>query len=267
MFETYFLPIILFVALGLLAGLLLAVVSVVLAVKEDEKTARVREALPGANCGACGFSSCDDYAANIAQHGAPTNLCVPGGDKTAAKVSEIMGSKAGKTDKRTAFVRCNGNCGATDVKYEYETGIKSCSAVKKLYSGNGRCNYGCMGFGDCVSVCDYDAIHVIDGVSVVDPQKCVGCGKCAKACPADIITMVEAQKKVNVRCASRANGKTTRLSCENGCIACKKCEKTCRYDAIHVVDNIAVMDYDKCVDCGECAEVCPVKCIANKEFH
>ena len=264
MFETYFLPIIIFVAIGLLAGILLAVVSSVLDVKEDETTSKVRQALPGANCGACGYSSCDDYAENIAHNSAPLNKCVPGGEKTANELAKIMGTNAGSVDKRVAFVRCGGNCDSPDTKYNYENGVMTCAAVKNIYSGNGKCNYGCMGFGDCEQACEYDAIHVINGVSVVDPQKCVGCGKCAAVCPAKIIAMLKAEKRVNVACSSHAPGKITRAACTNGCIACKRCEKTCRFDAIHVIDNLATIDYEKCTDCGECVKVCPVKCIAEK---
>ncbi len=265
MFETYFLPIIIFVVIGLLAGILLAVVSSALSVKEDETAAKVREALPGANCGACGYSSCDDYAENIALHSAPINKCVPGGEKTAAELSKIMGTEAGEVNKRVAFVRCNGNHGATDTKYDYYNGVMTCAAVKNIYSGNGSCNYGCMGFGDCEQTCEYDAVHVVNGVSVVDPQKCVGCSKCAAVCPAGLISMIQADKRVNVACSSHAPGKTARAACKNGCIACRRCEKTCRFDAIHVVNNLAAIDYEKCTDCGECAEVCPVKCIAVKD--
>lgn len=266
MFETYFLPILIFVGIGLLAGILLAIVSVALAVKENEKTAKVREALPSINCGACGYSSCDDYAKNVAENGAPTNKCVPGGETVAKAVSEIMGVDATSEndDRMVAFVRCNGNCDATSIKYDYEAGVKSCAAVKKIYSGNGACDYGCTGYGDCTKACDFDAISVVNGVAVVDPYKCVGCSKCVNECPSHLIKLVKASKKVHVQCSSKASGKATRTACQNGCIACGKCQRTCKFDAIAVEDNRAVIDYTKCTDCGECVEACPMHCITQK---
>lgn len=260
MFETYLLPILLFVGLGLLAGLLLAVVSTVFAVKSDEKTQAVREALPGINCGVCGFSGCDQYAEKIVSEGVSTNRCVPGGDAAAKKISEIMGVSFEDVSEKVAVVHCGGVCSATGDKYEYY-GTPTCAACNEFYAGSGLCDYGCIGFGDCVKACRYDAIHLVDGVARVDPKKCVGCTLCAVQCPKHLINMVDATARVNVICASQNSGKVTRGNCSNGCIACKKCEKTCPYDAIHVEGNLARIDYDKCTRCGACVKVCPVQCI------
>lgn len=260
MFQTFILPILIFVGLGLLAGVLLSIASALFVVKTDEKAEKVRAALPGINCGACGYAGCDAYAKKVAHGGAKTNLCVPGGDAVAKEISEILGVEYEDVEEQMAFVRCNGKPDATSDRYEY-AGTKTCEACNTFYSGKGLCDYGCLGFGDCVSECKYDAIHVIDGVAVVDRELCVGCGMCAKKCPKGLIEIVPLTTKVHVACANCENGRETRKVCANGCIACRKCEKTCPHDAIHVDDNLARIDYTKCTSCGACVEVCPVGCI------
>ncbi len=265
MFVTYIFPILLFVGLGIIAGLLLAVASTVFAVKSDEKTKAVREALPGINCGVCGFSGCDQYAEKIVKEGERVNRCVPGGEAAAQKISKIMGVSFQGVSSKKAVVHCGGVCGATGRKYEYH-GTPTCAACNELYAGSGQCDYGCIGFGDCVKACRYDAIHLVDGVARVDPKKCVGCTMCAMQCPKHLINMVDADATVNVICSSQNSGKETRERCKNGCIACKRCEKTCPHDAIHVEGNLARIDYDKCTRCGECVKVCPVGCIHSFEL-
>ena len=170
----YLVPILLFVGLGLLAGILLTVFSRVFAVKQDERAVQVREVLPGANCGACGYAGCDAYAEAVAK-GAKTNACIPGGQAVAEKVSAIMGVAAEAVVSKKATVRCNGNCQATSDKYVY-TGEPTCSACNVLYSGRSTCTSGCLGFGDCAKVCPYGAITVSDGVAVINRQLCTGCG-------------------------------------------------------------------------------------------
>ena len=162
----YLVPILLFAGLGLLAGVLLTVFSRVFAVKQDERAVQVREVLPGANCGACGYAGCDAYAEAVAK-GAKTNACIPGGQAVAEKVSAIMGVAAEAVTPKKATVRCNGNCNVTSNKYIY-TGEPTCAACDTLYSGRSACTSGCLGFGDCARVCPYGAISVKEGVAVVD---------------------------------------------------------------------------------------------------
>lgn len=262
MFEIYILPIIIFAAVGLIAGALLTLASKVFEVKIDERIQKVTDALPGINCGACGYSGCEPYAEAVVSGEAPSNLCKPGGDPTSEKISEILGTGYLDVTEHVAYVRCGGDCEATDEKFEY-TGIKTCSAVDRFYSGKGQCKHGCPGYGDCVDECMFDAISIEDGIAVIDSEKCTGCGMCAPACPNDLIVMKDATKVIDVKCSSTDTGKVTRINCDNGCIGCKICERKCEYDAIKVVDNLASIDYDKCTLCGVCVEVCPVKCIHN----
>ncbi len=259
-FMTYILPVLIFAAIGGAAGALLVGGSKLFFVETDETVGKIVEALPNANCGACGYSGCEGYANAVAKGEAPTNRCKPGGAESAKKIAAIMGTEALETVREVAFVRCNGCTGATEERYDY-TGTKSCAAVERFYNGKGNCRTGCDGYGDCAAVCDNDAIRIINGVAVVNPSKCLGCGKCAKVCPNHLIVIRRADVKVDVRCSSRDIGKVTRAVCKNGCIGCKLCEKKCTSGAISVSDNHASIDYDKCSGCGACAASCPTKCI------
>lgn len=258
--TTYLIPVIILCGCGILAGVLLTLAAKAFYVKVDERIKRIDETLPQANCGACGYAGCADYANAIIKENAPTNLCRPGGADTAVKIAEILGVTAGETVKLTAVVHCSGDCEATSRAFEYG-GVQACKAAKRFYGGNGVCKYGCMGFGDCVNVCEYGAIKVINGIARVNPDKCTACGKCVKECPNSLITLKPASIRRAVLCSSKDNGKVTKQKCKNGCIACKMCEKKCPHGAITVQDFHAVIDYDKCTDCGICSSVCPVRVI------
>lgn len=252
--------ILLVAGLGLVAGLILAVASILMAVPVDEKAKALRDVLPGINCGACGYSGCDGYADAMANHGAAVGLCSPGGAAVAQATGELLGV-SGKVAVKTAFVRCGGCEDFTKRKLEYH-GVPSCAAATQFYGGDWLCQYGCLGYGDCMAVCDYGAITVENGLARIDPALCRGCTKCAAACPKNLITMAEAAAKGVVRCSSHDKGPATRKACTVGCIACGKCTKVCEYDAIHVENCLASIDPEKCVGCGKCAEACPVHCIS-----
>ena len=263
MFSSIILPIIIFAALGILAGVLLTVASKVFHVETDERVQAISDSLPQANCGACGFAGCGDYAAAVVEKGAATNLCRPGGVDTARKISSIMGTSAEELTPMTAVVHCRGNCDAVKQKFEFD-GTLTCSAAKRFYSGAKSCAFGCLGLGDCVNVCDENAIQVVNGVAEVTGV-CLACGKCEKVCPQKLISIKPITRHIDVKCSSKDNGKNTKLACSNGCIGCKICEKKCPGDAIHVNDFHASIDYDKCTGCGECFKACPVKAITNCE--
>ena len=258
----YLLPIIIFAALGLLAGILLSVFSKIFAVEKDNRIDKIKEVLPNANCGACGFSGCEAYATAIVNDGAKTGLCIPGGDATSQKISDIMGVAFEDIIECKAVVRCNGKCNVTKDKYIYE-GADSCAASNALYSGKKQCTAGCLGLGDCVKACKFEAIKIIDNVAVIDREKCTGCGMCKEACPNDLISINAEEKNVEILCSSHFNAKETIKMCKNGCIGCGKCAKICPFDAIVVDKNHAIIDHDKCTACGKCIEVCPVSCIAR----
>lgn len=263
MFETYILPILIFAGLGAGAGILLTVVSKVFAIKTDERLEKLQDALPQINCGACGYSGCNDYAAAILNDNAPTNLCKPGGDKASQKISEIMGIEFEDVIEEVAFVCCAGTCNVTSTKYDFD-GAPTCVGANRFYNGSKTCTSGCLGFGDCVKACPNEAIDIIDGVAVVNNNRCLGCGLCAKACPNNLIVMKPATQKIDVVCSSTAMGKVTRAVCTVGCIGCKLCEKKCPNGAITVNNNFATIDYSKCTQCGICVDVCPTHAIQKQ---
>ena len=249
--------------LGIIFGAILGFASKIFAVDEDPRVGMVQECLPGANCGGCGYPGCGGLAAAIVAGKAPVNSCAPGGAKAAAAIAEVMGVAAEETEPMVAFVKCGGTCDKAQNKYEYD-GIDDCIMASQLAGASSKaCAYGCMGLGSCVKVCKFDAIKIENGVAVVNPDLCVACGKCISTCPKKIIDLVPKKKKVKVQCSSKDMGKAVMSVCSAGCIGCKICEKTCKFDAIHVIDNIAVNDYDKCKNCSMCANKCPKKVITG----
>jgi len=261
MFLTYILPVLIFAGLGIIAGVLLTVVSKLFEVKTDERLEALSEALPQINCGACGYSGCNSYAEAVL-NGAPTNMCTSGGSKTAAALSEIMGVAAGEVVAKVAFIKCGGDCHATNSKFIFE-GTQSCAAANRFYSGSELCINGCLGFGDCLNVCPNGAIEIKDRLAKVNISKCLGCGLCTKACPNSLIIVKPISNIVSVRCSSIQSGKITKSICKNGCIGCKICEKKCPEGAIKVENNLASIDYSKCTSCGTCVASCPTGAIST----
>jgi len=260
-------PVIVLLVAGVLCALLLTVASVFFSVKGNELVAEVRDCLPGANCGACGYSGCDGYAEALGNKKTDkTNLCIPGGDGAARSIAEVLGVEAEDVVEMVAYVACGGVCTPENRKFDYQ-GPKSCLAANLTYSGDRPCAYSCLGYGDCVNVCPTHAIEICDkGIARVDPNKCIGCGLCTRTCPNSIIHLVRDTTRVIVACSNHDKGAQTRKACLDGCIACGKCEKTCPTGAIKVVNNLATIDYDKCISCGECRKVCPVHCIHEGNF-
>lgn len=246
---------------GLFIGLFLGFSAKKFEVEVDEKETRVRELLPGANCGGCGYAGCDALANAIAEGKAPVNACPVANTEVHSLIAEVMGTTAEAAEKKMAYVKCAGTCEKAQDNYEY-FGVMDCKKAA-LVPGNGgkKCSFGCMGYGSCVKVCAFDAIHIVEGIAVVDKEKCTGCTKCTAECPNHLIDMVPAKSTVLVRCDSKDKGKDVKASCTIGCIGCKLCTRACEYDAIHVNDNLALIDYEKCTNCGKCAAVCPVKVI------
>ena len=251
-------------AISAVCAILLILADKFMQVPVDEKFPAVRDCLPGANCGACGYAGCDGYASALAS-GQETkiNKCVPGAASVAQALAETLGVDFEDVEKKVAFVACGGDCHATEDKMVYQ-GIQSCSAARMMYGGKGACSFGCLGLGDCAAVCPEEAVCVFDGLARVDTSKCVGCGMCAKTCPSGVIHMLPAFAMTTVRCSNTQKGAAVRKECSKGCIGCRRCEKECPSGAITVVDNLARIDAAKCTNCGHCAEVCPVGCIETR---
>ena len=246
---------------GIVIGILLGIASEKFKVEVDEREILVRAELPGNNCGGCGYAGCDALAKAIVEGKAKVNQCPVGGASVGDKIAAIMGVEAGAAEKMVAFVKCKGTCDKTRVQYNY-FGIDDCAKVSVVPgAGEKACSYGCMGYGSCVKACAFDAIHVVDGVAVVDKEKCVACGKCVATCPKSLIELVPYAAPHKVQCNSKEFGKAVKEVCSAGCIGCKMCTRVCEADAITVENNIAKIDYSKCTGCGKCAEKCPAKII------
>lgn len=242
--------------MGGVFGLILAIASKVFAVKKDPREEEVLSHLAGANCGGCGYPGCAGCAEAILAGKASISACAPAGAEGAAKIAVIMGMEAPAGERNVAHVLCNGGEAAVK-KYEYR-GVEDCVGALKVGAGPLECSFGCLGLGNCVRECKFDAIHInARGVAEVDPRKCTDCGACRKACPRHLIVEVPVSKKVVVDCANRDKGPVAMKVCKNACIACGLCEKNCKFDAIHVVDGVAVIDYTKCKNCKICTKVCP----------
>ncbi|MCD8109454.1 MAG: RnfABCDGE type electron transport complex subunit B [Clostridiales bacterium] len=246
---------------GIVIGIILGIAGEKFKVEVDPNEEAILGVLPGNNCGGCGFAGCSGLAAAIAKGEAEVGACPVGGAPVAAKIGAIMGQDAGEAVRMTAFVKCAGTCEQAGSDYNY-IGEQSCAMVKFISNGGPKsCNHGCMGFGECVSACPFDAIHIQDGIAVVDKENCKACGKCIKACPQNLIELIPYDAVHMVRCSSKDLGKVVMKVCKVGCIGCRMCQKVCEEGAITVENNIAHIDQEKCTGCGKCAEKCPKKII------
>ncbi len=245
--------------IGGIAGLLLAVSSRVLALKVDPRILGIEKVLPGANCGGCGNPSCYEYARRIVEENVEPNLCVldPGAGQ---QIGSILGIEVSGRVRRVAAIRCHGS--RTSLKQYSYSGIRSCRLGALYSGGDSMCRFSCLGFGDCVAVCPFEAI-AIDGRDTpnVDRARCTGCGNCVKACPKELIILVPVNRLPHIACNTCEKGKTVRQICSIGCITCGMCVKVCPEQAISMQDNRPVIDYEKCTNCGACIDKCPRKII------
>lgn len=252
--------------IGLFIGIFLGIANKAFAVEVDEREEAITNVLPGNNCGGCGYAGCSALAAAIVNGEAPVNGCPVGGAPVAEKVGEIMGVSAGEQVRMTAFVKCAGTCEKAQNEYVYD-GIKDCTMVNMMQDGGPKgCDYGCLGFGSCVEACQFDAIHIVNGIAVVDKEACKACGKCVDTCPKKLIELIPYEQKTFVQCNSNDKGKSLMDVCAVGCIGCRLCEKNCEAGAITVTNFLAHIDAEKCTNCGVCVDKCPRKIITPRKI-
>jgi RnfABCDGE-type electron transport complex B subunit len=266
MLETILIPIGVVGGLGLLYGFGLAVASKKFHVEVDPRVEQILDALPGANCGACGKPGCAGYAEAIVEEDFDIDKCAPGGADCIAAIAKIMGKSATAGEKKIAYIHCaSGGTNNTKFKYEYQ-GIETCKAAVTMSEGPNMCSHGCVGFNDCFDACPFDAIIIDENNNrIIDEEKCTACGACVRACPRKLIDIIPASKVVRIDCSSHDFGALPKQVCGAGhpCIGCGICAKQCPVDAITIEGKLAVIDYEKCINCGLCATKCPTKAIED----
>lgn len=246
---------------GIFVGLFLGMAGITFKVEVDEKEEAVLAALPGNNCGGCGYAGCSGLAAAIAKGEAAVNACPVGGEAVGQKIAAIMGVEAEGTERMMAYIACQGNCEKANSDYKY-SGVQDCRMMSFVPGGGPKsCNSGCLGFGTCAGICPFGAIRVENGVAVVDREACKACGKCVEVCPRHLIALIPYKSKLAVACRSVDKGPVTMKACQAGCIGCGLCVKACPAQAVSVTDFHAAIDQEKCTGCGACAEKCPKKAI------
>ena len=260
--------------IGLVAAVILYVCSKKFAVYEDPRIAKVMDALPGANCGGCGFPGCSGMADALiaaADGGSIEGLnCPVGGADVMGKVADLLGMAVANTEARVAVVRCNGTCELRPRTIIYD-GLRTCTAVASCGAGETGCGFGCLGCGDCVRACQFGAIVIdpLTDIPYVNEDKCTACGACVKACPRKIIELRKKGikgRRVYVRCVNKDKGAVAMKNCKAACIGCGKCFKECKFGAITIENNVSYIDADKCRLCRKCVEVCPTHAIAAVNF-
>ncbi|HYW96022.1 MAG TPA: Fe-S cluster domain-containing protein [Bacteroidales bacterium] len=257
--------------IGVVAAVILYFVAQKFKVYEDPRIDLVEAELPSANCGGCGFAGCRNFAEALVKSDTFDDLyCPVGGNDTMSKLATLLGREVVTQDARVAVVRCNGRPEFRPRTNQYD-GALSCAIAHSLYAGEGGCPHGCLGCGDCVDSCDFDAIHMNPetGLPEVVDDKCTACGACVKACPRDIIELRKKNpkdRKIYISCINEEKGAVARKNCKVACIGCGKCVKVCPFDAITMENNLAYIDPYKCRLCRKCVPECPTDAILEINF-
>ncbi|MBF6628378.1 MAG: Fe-S cluster domain-containing protein [Proteiniphilum sp.] len=257
--------------IGAGSAAILYLVSQKFRVEEDPRIQEVQDALPAANCGGCGFPGCASFAAACVKAETLDDLnCPVGGQDTMDRVAAILGRTVSVAARKVAVVRCSGTCDERPRLNLYD-GVSNCTVAAALYGGDTGCSFGCLGLGDCVDSCAFDAIHINPETMLpeVVEDKCTACGACVKACPKDIIELRKVgpkSRRIYVSCVNKDKGAVAKKACNVACIGCTKCQQVCPFEAITIENNLAFIDDDKCRLCRKCVPVCPTNSILELNF-
>ncbi|MFQ7472941.1 MAG: 4Fe-4S binding protein [Anaerovoracaceae bacterium] len=230
--------------------------------KVGELTQKILNLLPGVDCGGmggCGYNSCSACALAIAEGGV-VNLCPACGTEAVKAIADAAGRLPVEVEEKIAFIRCAGNAAGK----ERFINISSCEEAKKNGVLDSECKWGCFGAGSCIKVCKFDAMRIESGSIIIDRDKCSGCMACIDMCPQRIIEMIPKDATNFIPCSSKDNEKKTLTTCGYGCIGCGDCEEVCPEGAVKVIDNCAVIDYEKCAGCVACTVKCRKKIVVDK---
>jgi len=271
MFDVYINTVLVLIGIGAFSAIMLAFVAKYFNVIEDPRIDEIEKILPGANCGGCGYPGCRNFAENIVKADNFESLfCPVGGNESMKKAASIMGKVATEKAPLVAVVRCSGSYENRPKTNIYD-GVVSCKMASALYLGDTECPNGCLGCGDCVVVCKFDAIHMdkVTGLPIVDDSKCTACGACVKACPRNIIELRKKwpkDRKIFVSCMNKEKGGIAKKYCKVACTGCTKCFKACPHEAIKIENNLAFIDSNKCKLCRKCVLECPTSAILEVNF-
>jgi Na+-translocating ferredoxin:NAD+ oxidoreductase RNF subunit RnfB len=269
--NVIILSVVVLIALAAVAAISVYVVAKKFYVEEDPRIDLVAECLPGANCGGCGFPGCRGFAEAIVKQGNLEGLnCPPGGAECMKNIASVLGVETVVEEPKIAVVRCSGSKANSPKTVDFE-GLQNCQFASNLFIGDSGCPQGCLGLGDCVRSCQFDAMYIDEetGLPIVLIDKCVACNACVTACPRAVIELRLKGKKdrrIFVSCVNKEKGAMAKKHCSVACIGCAKCQKVCTFGAIEIQNNLAYIDFEKCKLCRKCAPECPTNAILELNF-
>lgn len=271
MSSTILITIISLSLLALISAVILYFVAQKFKIFEDQRIDEVQAILPAANCGGCGFAGCRNFAEVLVKAESFDGLICPvGGSPVMEQIASLLGKTAPVVEPRVAVLLCNGTPEHRPRTSTYD-GVSDCRISHSLYIGKTDCSFGCMGYGDCVRSCTFNAMYINSETElpVIIDEKCVACGACVKACPRNLIELrkkAKKERKIYVACSNCDKGAPARRACKVACISCNKCLNVCKFDAITIENNLAYINADKCTFCRKCVAECPTNAILEVNF-
>lgn len=226
-----------------LLALMLAVANHRLHVSEDPRIEGVQEMLPHVNCGGCGYPGCRPFAEALVQGQVKPGRCTVSSADQRDRIASYLGVEVGEINRRVARLACAGGHNVARQRAHYG-GQQSCRAAQQVAGGSKSCAWGCLGLGDCETVCEFDAIRMDrNGLPQVDAERCTACGDCVEVCPRELFSLHAEDHHLWVACANPEQGDQLREVCEVACTACGRCAQDARHGLVTMVGNLPVVNY------------------------